>query len=365
MNKLKKVIFSVIFLTFSLLGFALPGFSPFLPDINGEFVYYKDNTFERESYIGILCYDENTFQIRYYAPQTKKLPEKTVAALITIDSAKNYLDITGENVIIADYNSKDDVDIVNYMHNLMYDFSAKRITLQNLTPQTENYVNNKSLNENGLKIKSNLTQFGGEIYIIYDCIIPFFNIKQIQDATGKILFDCVELGKINSSEDTIFDKFLKIPEIRKTKLNSVKQKKYPKKECSLGNQKITLDESWEQKNSMMWVQNNDAIITLATYQKPKNQVPPLYFQYILIRLLLETKPDNIIDFSSAEVTFTENGFKIYAASYMPSASKVFYTIKFLTKNFENDYDFMSFAAPKSTYIQKRSYFDKILKTYQN
>lgn len=365
MEKFKKIIFSVIFSAFSIFSFALPGFDSFLPDINGEFVYYKDNTFARESYIGILRYDENTYQLRYYAPQTKKLAEKTVAALIEIDSTKNYFDITGENVIVADYNDPDDIDIVNYMHNLMYDFSVKRIKLENLTPQTKNYVNDKSLKENGLKVWSDLAQFGGKNFIIYDCVVPFFNVKQIQDDAGKILFDCVELGKINSADDAIFDKFSKIPEIGKAKLNSIKQKKSKSKEVALGNQKITLDETWEQKNSMMWVQNNDAIITLATYQKPKDQNPPFYFQNILIRLLLETKPDNIIDFTDAEIIFAENGFKIYSASYMPSATKVFYTIKFLTLNAENDYDFMSFAAPKSTYIQKRSYFDKLLKTYEN
>lgn len=365
MNKSKKVFLTILLSAFSFLCFALPGFTSFLPDLNGEFVYYKDNTFERESYIGFLCYDENNFQIRYYAPKTKDKAEKIVAALVTVDSSKSYLDIIGENVIEADYTSEEDIDIVNYMHNLLYDFSAQRIALQDLTPQTENYINNKSLQKNGLNVSSDLAQFGGEINIHYDCIIPFFNIKQIKDSSGKVLFDCVQIGKIASTEDTTFDKFQAVPDIGKVKLNSVKQKKSKSKTIELGKQSLTLDESWEQKNQMMWVQNNDAIITLATYQKPKDNVPSYYFQYILIRLLLETKADNIIDFTTSEVTFFSDGFKIYATSFMPSASKVFYTIKYLTLNPDDDYDFMSFAATKSTYIQKRSYFDKLLQTYKN
>ena len=363
MRIIKKVFLSLILSSLTAFSFALPGFKPFLPDLNGEYVYYKDNTFERESYIGLLCYDENTFQLRYYAPKSSNLPEKIVATLITVDSSQNFMDIVGENVIVADYASEDDVDIVNYLHNIMYDFSAQRILLGELTPQTENYKNNVSLKENGLKISADLSQFGGEIYITYDCVIPFFNVKQILNPDGKVLFECVSLGKINSTEDTSFDRFVKVPESGRVKLNSVKPKKSKKIECSVGNQKITLDETWEQKNEMMWVQNNDAIMTMAIYQKPKEEVPPLYFQYILIRLLLETKADNIIDYASSEVIFTENGFKINATSFMPSASKTYYTIKYLTLNDDGDYDFMSFAATKSAYIQKRSYFDKILKTY--
>lgn len=363
MQRFKKVILSLVLSTLAAASFALPGFKPFLPDLNGEYVYYKDNTFERESYIGLLCYDENTFQLRYYAPKSSNLPEKIVATLITVDSSQNFMDIVGENVIEADYSSEEDVDIVNYLHNLMYDFSAQRISLGELTPQTENYKNNISLQENGLKVSADLPQFGGDVYINYDCVIPFFNVKQISNPDGKVLFECVSLGKINSTEDTSFDRYVKIPESGRVKLNSVKPKKSKKMECSAGNQKITLDESWEHKSEIIWVQNNDAIISLATYQKPKDNVPQLYFQYILIRLLLETKSDNIIDYASSEVIFTENGFRINATSFMPSASKTYYTIKYLTLNDEGDYDFMSFAATKSAYIQKCSYFDKILKTY--
>ena len=178
MQRFKKVILSLVLSTLAAASFALPGFKPFLPDLNGEYVYYKDNTFERESYIGLLCYDENTFQLRYYAPKSSNLPEKIVATLITVDSSQNFMDIVGENVIVADYASEDDVDIVNYLHNLMYDFSAQRISLGKLTPQTENYKNNISLQENGLKVSADLPQFGGDVYINYDCVIPFFNVSK-------------------------------------------------------------------------------------------------------------------------------------------------------------------------------------------
>ena len=75
---MKKIISALraIFISASL--FAMPVFESYLPDTSGEYVYYQDRTFDRESYIGIIYYDDDTFGIRYYAPKSESLflPEK-------------------------------------------------------------------------------------------------------------------------------------------------------------------------------------------------------------------------------------------------------------------------------------------------
>ena len=85
---MKKLILSILTsLILAATAFALPGFTSYLPDNSGDYVFYRDNTFTRESYVGILFYDESTIQIRYYAPQDKVslLPEKDISILITIN----------------------------------------------------------------------------------------------------------------------------------------------------------------------------------------------------------------------------------------------------------------------------------------
>ena len=60
----KKSFFSVLFFSFFSCLFALPGVTKKIPDLSGQFVYYEDKSFERESYFGIIFYDEGTYGLR-------------------------------------------------------------------------------------------------------------------------------------------------------------------------------------------------------------------------------------------------------------------------------------------------------------
>ena len=70
---MKKVLSSLFSFILCAGLFAMPVFSSYLPDTSGEYVYYQDKTFERESYIGIIYYDDETFGIRYYSPKSESL----------------------------------------------------------------------------------------------------------------------------------------------------------------------------------------------------------------------------------------------------------------------------------------------------
>ena len=83
----KTLLFPALAVLTALRLSALPGFSPSISDVPGEFVYYQDKTFERESYIGFLMYDEKTYAARYYAPfdPKKSAPEMNVRVYVTLD----------------------------------------------------------------------------------------------------------------------------------------------------------------------------------------------------------------------------------------------------------------------------------------
>ena len=69
-------------------------------------------------------------------------------------------------------------------------------------------------------------------------MIPFFNVKRIEDAKGKPIFECVQLGKISSTDEVLFDKYTPVPEIAKVKVNSLKQKKSKETEYMFNDRKI-------------------------------------------------------------------------------------------------------------------------------
>ena len=152
---------------------ALPGITQRIPDSSGEFVFYADKSFQRTSYIGFLYYDESTYALRYYAPADPKakLDEKNITLYFTVDPAADHLELTGEN--ITGTNDLNDTDIINYLHDLFYEFTARR----QKTAVTEKLV-----------VSEEFEQFGGLVKIVFNPQVPMFNIQEIVDANGTALF---------------------------------------------------------------------------------------------------------------------------------------------------------------------------------
>ena len=63
MVSMKKILlFILTSIILNITVAALPGTTQFIPDSAGEYVYYRDTSFTRESYIGLLMYDKGTYQ---------------------------------------------------------------------------------------------------------------------------------------------------------------------------------------------------------------------------------------------------------------------------------------------------------------
>ena len=175
---MKKLLLTLTILLCGVAAaFALPGFTPYVPDTVGEYVWYRDSSFERESYIGLLSYDEQTYQIRYYAPASRDLvlPETNLAILFTINPESDFFDMTGEKIITEIDPYGDDVDILNYLHDLLYEFSARRIKLDDLQ---------------GTEIFSSqeFDQFGGKVTICFDSLIPLLILNRFSVLQTKLFF---------------------------------------------------------------------------------------------------------------------------------------------------------------------------------
>ena len=350
---MKKTILSII--TTILLSasiFALPGTTSFIPDSAGEYVYYRDTSFTRESYVGILMYDEATYQIRYIAPQDDeaKLPEKEIAILLTIDSKADFWNMTGEKIVSTILPDTDDTEIVNYLHDLLYEFSARRIKAE--TVESDKIV-----------IDQDYAQFGGNTSITFDARIPLFNIRTITDEKGDKIFDCVTIGTIKSSEDNTFSQF---KGINYTKPVVQKETKKPAKSkiCKFEKRSVTLDENWEQKMENFWTLGNDSLITMSALpQVSENKVlNDLYVQ----RKLLESSEGSYIDFKNCGITYTaaKDSYKLVTVSYFPESGAAVNITKLLTRNKDSGFDYFSISTYQTAYLKTPAYFDKIVKSYK-
>ena len=350
MKKLISTLFAILSITAA--SFALPGFTSYIPDSSGEYVYYRDSSVTRESYIGLLMYDEGTYQIRYIAPQdnTAILPEKEIAILFTVDPKAAVWTMTGEKIISTILPDTDDTDIVNYLHDLLYEFSARRIKAS-------------AVENANLLLDQDFAQFGGKVTLTFDARIPLFNLRTIANEKGEKIFDCVTIGSVKSSEDNSFSNFKGInyekPAVQKEARKAAKSKIYKFEKRS-----VTLDENWEQKMENFWTLDNDSLVTLSVLPKvaEDKNLNDLYVQ----RKLMESSEDSYTDFQNCEITYTaaKDSYKLLSLSYFPESSAAVQITKILTRNAEGGFDYFSISTYQTAYLKNPTYFDKIVKSYR-
>lgn len=356
---MKKLLSS--FFTFILCAglFSMPVFESYIPDTSGEFVYYQDKSFERVSYVGILYYDDETFQVRYYAPkdETKFLPEKEINLLISVNPEADHWDMTGERILtsISPDPASDDAQIVNYLHDLLYEFSSRRshrpvINFQN--QQEESFF-------------SDFVQFGGNVKVVYDCVVPLFNIRSIEDTNGQKVFDCITIGQIKDTNDPTFEDFKGFDAIEKN--DEKKVKAYSKAKAlnvSFQNQRLTLDKNWNQQLENFWTLNEDSLIALSA-------IPSFYEDadknncFIIRKLLLSAKESYTV-FSATEYFINGEKIKIVSKTAQTNSNRMIYNTKLINKNEKNkNLDYFSIATYENAYKANQGYFEKIIKSYKN
>ena len=338
------------------LAFALPGFTPFVPDTAGEYVWYRDASFARESYVGILSYDEKTYQIRYYAPADRDTlqPETNLALVFTINPESDFFDMTGEKIITEVDPYGDDVDILNYLHDLLYEFSSRRIKLDDLAASE-------------IFTKQEFAQFGGTVTMCFDSLIPLFNLKQILGENNELIFNCITFGRILDGEDTTFEDFKGLVPAQeyhaptKTKIKG-KSVKYKLED----GQQITLDTNWTQEMENCWMYGEEAFVTIASI--------PKYFEdqslndLFIMRRILESTGGSYTDFETAEFKFDVKKYtiRIIAKSSQPENNRIVYVIKQITTNPSKEINsYLSLAAYEDSYLDKSSYYTKLLKTFKD
>lgn len=354
---MKKTLLTLIILTFATTLFALPGFTPFIPDTAGEYVYYRDYSFARESYVGILNYDDTSYQIRYYAPASREhaAVEKDLAILFSINPDADYLDMTGERILgEVGPESEEDVDILNYMHDVLYEFTSRRIKAGEITEEPYNST-------------QDYEQFGGKVTICYDSLIPLYNIKSIRGTDGSLILSCITFGRIVNGEDTSFEDFKGLVAAKPYHAPSKKKiKGKTKKFETQEGQKITLDTNWEQAMDNCWMYGDEAFLTIATI--------PTYFEdrtindLFVLRRITESTGGSYIDFENIEliVDSKKNLTKITARSSQSQNGKIVYIIKELTTNPDKETSsYVSLAAYEDSYLEKSNYYTKLLKSFKD
>lgn len=359
MNKqINKNIFTVLFL-FTITAashlFALPGVNQYIKDTSGEYVYYCDSSFKRKSFVGFLYYDEGTYAVRYYSPAFSDngnlLPAKNIELLISMDPTKDYVLLTGERILTSI--SQEDTDIVNYMHDLIYELTSRR--------------QKAGLIQKEISIEQNYAQFGGITTISFDPLIPLFNIKSIAQSDGTIVFQPISAGMLVSSEDKSFSNFTGFPSDLSDKAHSTSFSKHSKKieytysTDSNIEQSIKLDSQWKKSMDNLFLLGDSAILTMNIIAQPAD-TDSLFGEKLIRKITLGTQ-NAYPDWTKLTITKNDSAVSITNTYFQPTSGSITKDFKILTKIDDKNYALFTLTIFAGAYSKNIDYFTKIIKNY--
>ena len=353
---MKKVVCSsVLFILLFCSGlFALPGIDEWMPTASGEYVYYRDYTFTDESYIGFLQYDAGTYAVRYYSlgntsDKKNPIPPKDIQILLTMKKDSAFVELTGEK-IIGELGA-DDVDIVNYLHDLVYEFNARR-----------KKMNGKDFSKSLVSTEI-YEQFGGEVTMTYKGYIPLYSLDAIRNEKGDLLFQAVTIGTLLDSSDTSFADFAGFKNL--TSLKRVADKK------------ANLDEFWKTNDNIVYSINNKALYMVNTFTFEESYFSNLPYSledYFIRNFLTSTEGDYIyLPFVSIQKEKGERKpYLLLTSTIMRTEESMRITktkdafqkdFKVLIRENENSYWLCTLTMENDYYNLNKSYFDNYLKTF--
>lgn len=369
---MKKTSLISLFFSFVLMMtasglFAFPGIQSYLKDESGQYVYYRDYSFPYEAYVGFLYYNEGTYGMRFYAPnqpleglpveadgasQTAGVP-KSVDILFTVNPDVQVTEMTGEKFLTNITGS--DTEIVNYLHDLVYEFSARRRKLSEPVVTSE------------VSSREDFSQFGGKVTMKYAYDIPIFNLKEIIDVDGKPAFQVATVGALASSSDNSFFEFTGFPAPMQDKpRNFTSTEKKPNQKIELGSQEIKLDSQWTPAAENMYLLGDVAMVVFSEFQ-PAEQVASAGSQAIfdaLCRNLSLGTTGAYTDWGNRKINRGKNELEISIRTHLSQDQAVSQNFKFVTKNKAGGYSIMTLTVFDKAYKANRKYFDAIIKSYK-
>ncbi len=361
MNKMHFLRQNKLFLTVFLLvtgalysAFALPGVTQSLPDASGQFVFYRDNSFERESYFGIVYFDESSVGLRYFAPAVldsyPMKPKKDVYILFSLDSTKKHIELTGERILTTV--TPDDTDLINYLHDMLYELTSRR-SKAGIIDKTQ-------------KIEQEYEQFGGYVNILFNPAVPVFNIQKIIDKDGKTVFSLITAGQLTSSQDDSFAAFEGLP-LKTEDDHNLTLQKNPKKQKityqkdNKHSQKITLDSNWQASAENLYNISKSGVLAMDIIPATEETVE-LTMQN-LERSMILGRQESYPYIESMQVSENKNG-KMYTNIFYNDISKSFTKdYKIIKRLNDNSIAILTFTVFYGAYKENAGYFDKILKSY--
>lgn len=345
---MKKKLLKIFALILQSVCFAIPNTVRYFPDTSGEFIFYRDKSFTGEALVGFLYYDDSTYAARFYSPADEKNDGRDITIYVSVNPDSAAMELTGEK--ITGIKNQDDSFFVNYLHDLLYEFSARR---QNVELSSAEKIS----------VVQDFAQFGGEVEILFNPFLSVFNLESIKSADAKILFQAETFGTLSSSADESFLSYRGFGGNPKDKKRAFKKPKAKSKIVSYNSQKISLDESWEKSLDNLWLLGDAAVISLAEFSWdgifPDAETARNYF----VKKFSQGAEKNYPVFAQNKISRTKNSVQIQNVFLQTETDDVTRDFKILAETGDKKFAILTMTVFDGAYQNARNYFLKILSSY--
>jgi hypothetical protein len=337
----KKCFFICILFELFLPLFAIPGIKEYLPTDNGQYIYYRDYSFNYEAYIGFLQYDTHTYAIRYVAKEpTQGLP--IIELIFTVNPNNDKIELTGEKIVQQVTN--DDTEVMNYMHDILYELVARRKN-ENNHDFTTCFTNTEDY-----------PQFGGMVTLKFNPVFPLFNIESITAEDGTILLQSVVIGQITDKTEKGWNTFSGITTdiSEQTPFFDLKNLLDMSNNETIDKDYKNLNAQWKQVMDNFFLMGNDALMFVTDVKTSE--------RLSLLRRFSLSSADNTIFLQDQYTKISDNGTIILSNVLKATNSDIYQIdIKILSAIAKDTCTITGITVYKPYYDKNIKYFNSLIK----
>lgn len=313
-----------------------------VPTRSGEYVIYRDYSWNTPTWVGFLQYDENTYGAFLYTPEK----EARVSMLFSTKQSGNKMELIGQRIISSI--TQDDVETVNYLMFLLPDLYRLQ---QDAAHRSEAVPSiQKTVLTSG--------QFGGSVTVSFFSPIPLFGIKAIADAQARTMLDCTYIGMISQTDDSPFFRF--VPHVEKKEDAGCTLRTNPKtQDIMVDGITLHLDEQWKMIADNSFLMGNTAFLTVNTIDPVVFSPNPADIPTAIIRFFSRSGKNTLVCLDTQTVSYASNILTVTNTVYDKVTEKLSTDIKYCKKNKEGTYTMVSLTVADAVYAKYSRYFEAL------
>ncbi len=313
---------------------------------SGDYVVYRDYTWEKATWIGFLYYDDSTYGAFLVTPESGS----KVSLLFRVETVEGQMILTGQNIISKI--TQDDVMAVNYLMTLLPDMYAWRLsagTVKTDRPPLLPPLVSKVL------VKP---EFGGEVVLNYASEVPVFNMQDMVSSAGKPVLSLARMGHIQAGEEESFFGFVPVPELKEGAALSVPSSRKSEVKTVDG-VKVNLDDQWTMVADNTFFLGDAAALIVDTIDLTEQKIDQKNLPVSLVRLFSLSSKSSWALPPSLSVTGTAKKIRIANTFYDMTTGAANRDIKLCMPLAKGKCTIISLSVSETAYRANKAYFDSL------